>query len=297
MFAEQRQLQVLESSAGEDLTGKTVRLQADRIEVRLVKPCANLPAARFKHRLHRRLLAVNDSVAAGLDDTGLGRRNFLERIAQNLGVVKPDVAQDRRLGGQDHVCRVKFAAHADLADYDVAFFALEVFKAQRRNHFKFGRLLENRVGKGLDVLGQLADCLVGNLLPVDLDALVEAENIGRRVKTRLVACRLKNRGEHRAGRALAVGAGDMDEFAGALGVIQFVEQRVDALKTRDAALPADSVDVMQCLFQRHNEKLLSFRFRPRARASAHRKPAARALRSRTLLLYTAARRSERRGQR
>ena len=72
----------------------------------------------------------------------------------------------------------------------------------------------------------------GNLLPVDLDALVEAENIGRRVKTRLVACRLKNRGEHRAGRALAVGAGDMDEFAGALGVIQFVEQRVDALKTR-----------------------------------------------------------------
>lgn len=53
MFAEQRQLQVLESSAGEDLTGKTVRLQADRIEVRLVKPCANLPAARFKHRLHR----------------------------------------------------------------------------------------------------------------------------------------------------------------------------------------------------------------------------------------------------
>lgn len=149
MFAEQRQLQVLESSAGEDLTGKTVRLQADRIEVRLVKLCADLLAARFKHRLHRRLLAVNDSVAAGLMIPDLVAAIFSSVSPRTSVWSSPMLHRTRRLGGQDHVCRVKFAAHADLADYDVAFFALEVFKAQRRNHFKFVGCSKIESAKGL----------------------------------------------------------------------------------------------------------------------------------------------------
>ena len=51
----------------------------------------------------------------------------------------------------------------------------------------------------------------------------------------------------------------MDKFAGALGVPHFIEQRFDALEPGNAALPADSVDIVQCLFQRHNEKLLSLK--------------------------------------
>ena len=143
MLAKERELQVLESSAGEDLTGKIVRLEPDGIKVRLVKRRADLLAAFFKDRLDGRLLPVDDSVAAGLDDTGLCRCDFLQRVAQNLGVVETDVAQNGGLRGQDDVRRVKFAAHADLADDDVAFLALEVFKAQRRDHLKLGRLLKD----------------------------------------------------------------------------------------------------------------------------------------------------------
>ena len=51
----------------------------------------------------------------------------------------------------------------------------------------------------------------------------------------------------------------MDKFAGALGVPHFIEQRFDALEPGNAALPADSMDIVQCLFQRHNEKLLSLK--------------------------------------
>ena len=259
VLAEKRKLQVLESSAGEDLAGKTVRLEPDGIKVRLVKRRADLLAAFFKDRLDGRLLPVDDSVAAGLDDPGLCRCDFLQRVAQNLGVVETNVAQNGSFGRQDDVRRVKFAAHADLADHDVAFFALEVFKAQRRDHLKLGRLLENRVRHGLNILGQFADGLVGDLLAVYLNALVEAENVGGRVETCFIARGLKDRGQHRAGRALAVRARDMDKFAGALRVPHFIEQRFDALEPGNAALPADSMDIVQCLFQRHNEKLLSLK--------------------------------------
>ena len=108
-----------------------------------MKRRADLLAAFFKDRLDGRLLPVDDSVAAGFDNPGLCRCDFLQRVAQNLGVVETDVAQNGGLRGQDDVRRVKFAAHADLADDDVAFLALEVFKAQRRDHLKLGRLLKD----------------------------------------------------------------------------------------------------------------------------------------------------------
>ena len=143
MLAKERELQVLEPSAGEDLPGKIVRLEPDGIEVRLMKRCADLLAAFFKDRLDGRLLPVDDSVAAGFDNPGLCRCDFLQRVAQNLGVVETDVAQNGSFGRQDDVRRVKLAAHADLADDDVAFLALEVFKAQRCDHLKLGRLLKD----------------------------------------------------------------------------------------------------------------------------------------------------------
>ena len=58
-------------------------------------------------------------------------------------MVETDVAQNGSFGRQDDVRRVKLAAHADLADDDVAFLALEVFKAQRCDHLKLGRLLKD----------------------------------------------------------------------------------------------------------------------------------------------------------
>ncbi len=121
---------------------------------------AELLAALLEDSLDGRLLAVDHGVAAGLDNPGLGRCNLLQRITQHLGVVESDVAQDGCLRGQDDVRRVEFTAHADLADDNVALLPLEVFKAQRRDHLKLGRLLENRVCHGFDILRQFADGLV-----------------------------------------------------------------------------------------------------------------------------------------
>ena len=89
-------------------------------KVGLVQLRADFFAAFLEDGLHGRLLAVDDGVAAGLDDAGLRRGDLLERVAENLGVVEADVAENGGLGGQDDVRRVEFAAHADLADDDVA---------------------------------------------------------------------------------------------------------------------------------------------------------------------------------
>ena len=129
-------------------------------EVRLVELRADRLAAIFDDGLDGGLLTVDDGVAAGLDDAGLRRGDLLQRVAQHLGMVEADVADDGGLRRQDDVRRVKFAAHADLAHNQIAALAGEIFKAQRRDHLKLRRLLEDRVGQGLDVLRDAADLLV-----------------------------------------------------------------------------------------------------------------------------------------
>ena len=52
------------------------------------------------------------------------------------------------------------AAHADLADDNVALLPREIFKADGRDHFKFGRLLEDGLRERLDVFGQGTDIVV-----------------------------------------------------------------------------------------------------------------------------------------
>ena len=53
-----------------------------------------------------------------LDDAGLLACDGLQRVAEELGVVKPDVGDDGEQGGDD-VGAVQAPAHADLDDGDV----------------------------------------------------------------------------------------------------------------------------------------------------------------------------------
>ena len=256
VVAEQRQLQTLEALPVEDLTGQVVGKKMDVGEVRLVELRADRLAAIFDDGLDGGLLTVDDGVAAGLDDAGLRRGDLLQRVAQHLGMVEADVADDGGLRRQDDVRRVKFAAHADLAHDQIAALAGEIFKAQRRDHLKLRRLLEDRVGQGLDVLRDAADLLVGDLHAIDLDALVEPDEEGAGVQARLVSGLCEHAGQHRAGRTLAVRAGHVDEFQLPLGVAHFVQKRADALETGDTALPADGMDIIQRFVKRHDGSLL-----------------------------------------
>ena len=212
MIAQQRQLQRVEALPVEDLTGQIVENEPDIGKVRLVELCTDRFAPRLDHGLDRRLFAVNDRVAAGLDDAGLRRGDLLQRVAQHLRVVKADVADDCNLRRQNHVCGVKLAAHADLADDKVAVVTGKIFKAQRRDHLKLGRLLEDRIRERLDIFRDLADLFIRDLYAVNLDALIEPDEIGAGVQARFVSGLCEHTGQHRAGRALAVCTGHVDEL-------------------------------------------------------------------------------------
>ena len=138
---------------------------------------ADLVTARLNHSLDAFALPVAHRVAAGLDDAGLGRGDLLERVAQNLGVIETDVADDGGLGRQNHIRRVKFAAHADFADDHVAVLARKVRKADGGDELKLGWLIVHGVGQRLYGLGDLAQRLVRDVFAVDLDALVERDDI------------------------------------------------------------------------------------------------------------------------
>ena len=159
-------------------------------------------------------------------------------------MVKADVAQHGGLRRADDVGGVEFAAHAHLAHHDVALAAGKPREGDGGDHLKLGGLLEDAVGQGLDLLGDLAQLLVGDHLAVDLHPLVEPDDVGRGVQAGAVAGLPQHRGHHGAGGALAVGAGDVDELQRPLRVAHLVQQCADTRKTGDAALPADGVYVM-----------------------------------------------------
>ena len=252
VLAEKRQTQGVKTLPVKDLTLERVREQMQRVEIRLVQRRIQRLAAFLEHRLDRRTLTVEHCVAAGLDDTGLGAGDLLQRVAQHFGVVETDVADHGSLRRRDDVRRVELAAHADLADNDVALVAGEILKADGCDHLKLGRALEDGFREWLYILGQLADIRIGDLFAVDLNALVEADEIRRGVQTGLVARLAQDGGDHRAGRALAVGAGHMDEFAFAFGVSHGVQKRLYALKAGNGALPANLMNITQSFIKSHD---------------------------------------------
>ena len=101
----------------------------------------------------------------------------------------------------------------------------------------------HRLGVRPDKFGNLGQLLVGDHLTVDLHTLVEAENEGRGVKAGAIARGAEDGGQHGCRGALAVGAGDVDEFQLVLRVADAVEQLARAGKSRNGALPADGMDV------------------------------------------------------
>ena len=131
--------------------------------------------------------------------------------------------------------------------------AEEVDHGDGGDQLELGGMVGHRVGHGADLLKNFADLLVGNLLAVDLHALVEADNVWRRVQSGAVARLLKNRGQHRRGGALAVGSGDVDELQLLLRVADALHQLHGAAQSgqRVEPVPVDVVDVFQCFFDAH----------------------------------------------
>lgn len=110
-----------------------------------------------------------------LDDAGLFGGYLGEGVAEELGVVEPDVGNDAEVGGDD-VGAVKPPAHAYLHHCHVDLFGGEIVECQPDGHFKETELqCLHVVAMPLDKVG---DTLLGYHLPVDADALAEVDQMG-----------------------------------------------------------------------------------------------------------------------
>ncbi len=153
-----------------------------------------------------------------------------------FGVVDADVGDHRYLGIAD-VRRVPPSEQADLDDSDIdgnvgepavrgAGDGLEVAGADTRDQFEVchrGHLL--------------GEVVVADRLTVAADPLVEPLEVGAGVGTDAEPLGHQQPGDHLGGGALAVGAGDMDDRVGELGVAHRVDQAAHAVEggRRDAA--------------------------------------------------------------
>ena len=140
------------------------------------------------------------------------------------------MTRERRLG--DDVGGVEAASETDLEDQGVGGMLGEGEEGRRR-----GDLEESDGIAGVDALDALqqrdklglADGFRAAICAGELDALMEAHEMGRGVDVDALARRLQHGFQERGGGALAVGAGDMDDGGQAgFGVAELGEQRLDA---------------------------------------------------------------------
>jgi hypothetical protein len=95
------------------------------------------------------------------------------------------------------------------------------------------------------------DGVVGQRDAIDLDAFADGDEVRTRVEPRATAVRALDRFDHRAGRPLAVGAGDMEARRGALGMAQTRGEQAHAFDAEARAQVTQSRQPAERLGGRH----------------------------------------------
>ncbi len=169
--------------------------------------------------------------AAALEDPGLLGRDRLDRVAEILGMVAADRRHHRAGRPVDHVGGVEPAAEADFQEQHVGGALREEQERRGRGDLEHrDRLagigaLTAREGVGQTVLVHEVPAAD----PADAHPLVESHEVRGGVDVGGQAAGLQNRPHERDGRALAVGAGDVDHGRqAALRMVQPREQPLDA---------------------------------------------------------------------
>ena len=140
----------------------------------------------------------------------------------------------------------------------VALFLCEPEHPQGRDNFELGRDVSHGVCRRADSLHQTYQRVVGYLLAVYLNALVEAVDKWRSVQAHPIPRRLQAGRQHGGSAALAVGTRHMDEAKLLVGVAQRRQQSAGAAEARLVAGPLDSVDVFQSGFVIHRNASFHF---------------------------------------
>ena len=196
-----------------------------------------------EHAAHTLLRRMADDGRIVLDNPCLFARNRFERVAQIRHVVKPD-GGNRAENRVDDVRRVFAPAHADFDNRDIAIFAVKRSERERRPHLERGHKRALRP--------HLLRCLHKRIAVFHHPRVIQRQTVQpnpllirlqkrRRIQPGVIPRAAQDAFEHRAGTALAVRPGDVDNRR-AQGDVHFIQQRQHILEAVFAACGVAAVD-------------------------------------------------------
>ena len=171
------------------------------------------------------VLGEGDEGSVGAEDASLLAGDLGEGVAEVVLVVEGDIRDDGDEGVND-VSGVETASEAYFEDGDVDVLFCEISKGQGGKDFeeagvvREGAFADEAFGGGVDLEVEAGEVFVGDLEAVDLDALVDAGEVGRGVESGTVTGGSEDARERGSCAALAVGSGDEDGWEGKLGVAE-----------------------------------------------------------------------------
>ena len=166
---------------------------------------------------------------AALDDAGLLEGDLGERVAEMLHMVEGDRHLYRHHRLRDDIGRIEPPAEAGLQQQDIGGGAGEFEEGGAGRHLEEGDGLI--AIRPLALLEERQQRLLFDQLAGKPDALMEAHQMGRGVDMNAISRRLQHGAQIGDDRALAVGAGDMDDGRqAALRMAQALEQPPGAVQ-------------------------------------------------------------------
>jgi hypothetical protein len=151
---------------------------------------------------------TDDAATASIEDAGLFGGDADDGRPEELGMVHVDGGDDAEEGAFDDVGGVQGSAQAHLDDRQIGRGLGHGDEGRRRGAFEHRRL---DAAHGLDPVEDGVELRVLDQLSGQPDPLIETDQMGRGIGVDPEAGRLGHGADEGDGRALAVGAGDMDD--------------------------------------------------------------------------------------
>ena len=191
----------------------------------------------------------------GLEDTGLLGGDGSDRRAEDGHVVESDLGDDR---GQrrDDVGGVVPSAEAGLPCDEVDLGFGEPEQGEDGGELEEGgfQLRRSRLHGGAKLGRQAGEGFVGNGSSIDADAFVESDEVGGGVEADATAGGAMDGVQHGADRAFAIGAGDVDEAEGFVGIADQAGEMARGLQSGLEAELLEREQVGQCLGVGHGPR-------------------------------------------
>ena len=145
-----------------------------------------------------------------LDDPGFFPGDFFQRVSQPFLMVVPDRGEHGN-DGRDGIGRIQPSAEAGLEHDQFAIVLLEMIQGQRGRNFKKCRMRvpsADHLSNGVETVRHFR---LPDHFAVYANAFAVADEVRGGEETGAIAGRATDRIDHRADRAFAVGAGDVDD--------------------------------------------------------------------------------------